>query len=624
MKVHTVPYSATHRHARTIHFLKTNFTMTDATTTPSNNATLVLGGGRSAGREPASKPPTTASLVDSIFGKSQSSRNKNDHGDGNNNKSTKKRTKSPRAASTGGPTNRDDGDPSGQVRLASLFGEEVAQELRDADAARKESNQQQQQQQQLLEAAKAAPRRHRKDPPLSAGGGDDDDDDGASSSSEPSSHDNPDIRSPKKRKKERKQPKEGDNTAATVEQDGAKKQKDDSETDKDATGDDADAEDRTVFVGNLPLGTTRKTLEALFRGNGVCVDPLVDRVASARIRRVPTQGVKLPPQHAGNQALVQKVAANAGLFDSTKSSSCVGYVVFAHPSTVERALELNNMEIPDPTADEHHGQSKARHIRVDRVRPVHDAARSVFVGNLPHNRTDEETLRQHVIKACSLQQASNNDDQEDDPIEAVRVVRDGEFQCRGFAYVLLRDKSLVPHVLQQLADSTYQGRQLRVQVCGKRFKNRRGEPKPAAAPEMALSPYAKHGRDKKRHRGGDLVAAAAAASSSASASAAQPSPMGALRRIMASQAADTKGKSRRARGPTMASKRAAGGGGAGPTKSPHKVPKRAAASSSSSANVKSSGGSKRSASQSKSHDRAKKIEKRMSRGMGKNKKSAGR
>jgi nucleolar protein 12 len=344
-------------------------------------------------------------------------------------------------------------------------------------------------------------------------------------------------------------------------------------------------------------------------------------VVSARIRRVPTQGIKLPPQHAGNQSLVQKVAANTGLLDPTKSSSCVGYVVFAHASTVERALELNNMEIPDPTSEHHPGQSKTRHIRVDRVRPVHDASRSVFVGNLPHSRTDEETLRQHVLKTCSLQ---NYRDDEDDPIEAVRVVRDEEFQCRGFAYVLLRDKSLVPRVLQQLSDSTYQGRQLRVQVCGKRFKNRRGQPKPPDAPEAALAPYSKRGRDnnsnnnnkKQRHRrGGDLVAAIGSASASL------PSPMGALRRIMASQAVEAKSKSRRARGPTMASKRAAGPS----AKSPHKVPKRAAAgAAASSTNVKSAG-SKRSASQTKSHDRAKKIEKRMSRGMGKNKKSgAGR
>ena len=53
------------------------------------------------------------------------------------------------------------------------------------------------------------------------------------------------------------------------------------------------ADDRTIFVGNLPLNTTRKSLAALFRPCG--------KVESTRLRSVAAAGVKLPPERAGDQ-----------------------------------------------------------------------------------------------------------------------------------------------------------------------------------------------------------------------------------------------------------------------------------------------------------------------------------
>jgi len=49
-------------------------------------------------------------------------------------------------------------------------------------------------------------------------------------------------------------------------------------------------------------------------------------------------------------------------------------------------------------------------------------------------------------------------------------------QCKGFGYVLFKDKSLVPEALK-LHESEYMKRKIRVLVCGKRFKGRRGNPK---------------------------------------------------------------------------------------------------------------------------------------------------
>lgn len=52
-------------------------------------------------------------------------------------------------------------------------------------------------------------------------------------------------------------------------------------------------EDRTVFVGNLASGTSRKALASLFKTCG--------KVKSSRIRSVATTGVKVSPEQAGNQ-----------------------------------------------------------------------------------------------------------------------------------------------------------------------------------------------------------------------------------------------------------------------------------------------------------------------------------
>lgn len=58
-----------------------------------------------------------------------------------------------------------------------------------------------------------------------------------------------------------------------------------------------DAEDRTVFVGNLPPSTSRKALAALFRDCG--------KVESSRLRSLATTGVKVSEDRAGDQVCTQ-------------------------------------------------------------------------------------------------------------------------------------------------------------------------------------------------------------------------------------------------------------------------------------------------------------------------------
>jgi hypothetical protein len=50
---------------------------------------------------------------------------------------------------------------------------------------------------------------------------------------------------------------------------------------------------RTIFVGNLPKQTTRQSLASMFKSCG--------KVESSRIRSLATAGVKVAPEHAGNQ-----------------------------------------------------------------------------------------------------------------------------------------------------------------------------------------------------------------------------------------------------------------------------------------------------------------------------------
>jgi RNA recognition motif-containing protein len=61
----------------------------------------------------------------------------------------------------------------------------------------------------------------------------------------------------------------------------------------------------------------------------------------------------------------------------------------------------------------------------------------------------------------------------DDDIQGIRIVRERETQrCKGFGYVLLRDSSLVATALRTMNGQDYKGRPLRAMVCGKRFKTK--------------------------------------------------------------------------------------------------------------------------------------------------------
>jgi nucleolar protein 12 len=258
---------------------------------------------------------------------------------------------------------------------------------------------------------------------------------------------------PQPRKEKRKE-REGDEPPKKQRKPRKEKPTEDSTTNEESKKEEGtpskedEAEARTIFVGNLPLeGTNRKSLAALFKDCGA--------IASTRIRSVPVMGIKLPPQRAGDQKLMKKVCVNTKLVDYEGSAkdSVQGYVVFQKEESVAKALELNNTLVVG-----------GRRIRVDRASPSVEPSRSVFCGNLPYG-ADEMTLQDHFIKGCDFDIGD---------VEGVRIIRDKEtFQCKGFGYVLLKEKSMVPNALK-MHETTYMKKELRVLVCGKRFKNKKG------------------------------------------------------------------------------------------------------------------------------------------------------
>lgn len=83
---------------------------------------------------------------------------------------------------------------------------------------------------------------------------------------------------------------ENDITVATDKNNG---EGDGDDNKKTATVPSRDEEECTVFVGNLPLDTNRKSLESMFKECG--------KIKSSRLRSYATEGVKVAPEQKGNQ-----------------------------------------------------------------------------------------------------------------------------------------------------------------------------------------------------------------------------------------------------------------------------------------------------------------------------------
>lgn len=192
----------------------------------------------------------------------------------------------------------------------------------------------------------------------------------------PKLDDESEVKGKNKRKKERKpkRPKVDESLDAEVgvdNKEGVAAESGDSTNDPSALP-------RTVFIGNIPLTETVKSIRHICQEFG--------DVESLRLRSVPIAGTAVDDN--GNQNLVKKVCSNSRQFGEQKGSFNA-YVVFKEAASVGKALAANNRMIGN------------RHLRFDRVPPtLFDPRRSLFIGNL-HHYADEEALRRHFAAVCN-------------------------------------------------------------------------------------------------------------------------------------------------------------------------------------------------------------------------------
>ncbi|XP_024145617.1 RNA-binding protein 34 isoform X2 [Oryzias melastigma] len=184
---------------------------------------------------------------------------------------------------------------------------------------------------------------------------------------------------------------------------------------------------RTVFVGNLPVTCTKKTLLSLFKDKG--------SIESIRFRSL----VREDPGMSRKLATIRRQV-------HPQRKSMNAYVVFKEEAGAVKALESNGVEV-----------ETNYNIRVDKVTDgsSHDHKRSVFVGNLPFD-INEQAFRKH-FETCGA-------------VEGVRLVRDQNSGLgKGFGYVLFESADSVELALE-LNASKLEGRSIRVKRSVKKEK----------------------------------------------------------------------------------------------------------------------------------------------------------
>jgi len=204
-----------------------------------------------------------------------------------------------------------------------------------------------------------------------------------------------------------------DATAATSEKTETKKKK------KPKIEESPERLERTLFVGNVALTVTKKTLRKIFNKFG--------ELDSLRFRSFIGVDAKTP----------RKVALIKKTFHA-ECKSMNAYIVYKDKDSVGKALQCNGTVL------------EGLHLRVDRAttdKKTHKTKQSVFVGNLPFNVTDE-ALHGHFAKCGD--------------IESVRVIRDKQSGMgKGFGYVTFKNADAIVFGLK-LNSSNLDGRPIRV------------------------------------------------------------------------------------------------------------------------------------------------------------------
>jgi len=175
--------------------------------------------------------------------------------------------------------------------------------------------------------------------------------------------------------------------------------------------------ERTIFVGNVDLDLDKKHLQKHFKECG--------KIEKIWFRSVPVEEGKIPTKAA---VIMKKYAKDA----AGKNA----YVLFSTKEEAEKALDLNGSKIQNNT------------LRVDTaIRKQFDYTKTIFIGNLPFNATEEE-LRTFFSDCGKM--------------DNVRIVRDSATHVgKGIAYITFKDLLGFKAGLKK-NNSTFKERELRI------------------------------------------------------------------------------------------------------------------------------------------------------------------
>lgn len=200
----------------------------------------------------------------------------------------------------------------------------------------------------------------------------------------------------------------------------------------------------TVFVGNVPTTCTQKELKKLFSQFG--------NIKSVRLRNL----IPLNPKRGKRLAFIKKEL-------HPLQKSITAYIRFDNEDNAQNAISLNGHVYKD-----HHLRVDLAHEQNDEVK--HDYKRSIFIGNLPFDVTDDDVW--NAFEQCGQ-------------IENVRLIRDKATSVgKGFGYVLFEDEASVALALKLEGNCLISNRQVRIKTAMKKPKanNQRRPPGPNRRP----------------------------------------------------------------------------------------------------------------------------------------------
>ncbi|XP_066280947.1 RNA-binding protein 34-like [Branchiostoma lanceolatum] len=190
---------------------------------------------------------------------------------------------------------------------------------------------------------------------------------------------------------------------------------------------DPERDHRTVFVGNLPVSTTKKELKKMFRKFG--------EIESVRFRSIAQSNPNVSKRVAMMRQEIQ---------EKKRNMNC--YVVFTEKASAQAALKRNGTIV-----------GGSHHIRVDLASNSQkfDHKLSIFVGNLPFD-VEDDSVYEHFSQCGE--------------VEGVRIIRDSKSGLgKGFGYVLFQDSASVGLAIR-LNEKPFAGRKIRVKRAVKKEK----------------------------------------------------------------------------------------------------------------------------------------------------------